>query len=113
MAIRISKLEKQKRKSGKLSDAAEIFGDKTKSPIPKTPFEKKAWIQARRFVAASTGKTAEADIPWEDVTTIYKDQLKNHKLMHDKDIQNAKIQKSLKKMPTRDSIKKRSKSLMK
>lgn len=75
-----------------------IFKDKTKSDIPKTPRQKKMWIQARRIVAAQAGKKkrgvkGEQDLTpgqWGLVTTIYKDAKKADKIPKTSDWTKAK-----------------------
>lgn len=88
-----------------LSDKDKMMAYKTMSHIPKTKKEKKMWIQARRFVAKSSNRYSEKEIPWGLVTKIYKDQLKSGNVMHDKDIEHAKVSKTVRsyKIPDKKS----------
>lgn len=87
-------------KSKKLS---ELFQNKTSSDIPKSPFEKKAWIAARRIVSAQAGKQKRGadnqDLTsgqWGLVTTIYKNALKANKIPKAEDWTKAKPSKAVK-----------------
>lgn len=86
---------KKTTKSGKLSDKAKMMADKTDSKIPKTPREKKMWIQARRLVAKKTGDYSEKDQPWGLTTTIYKKEKKANKIIRPRDIERAKVSKTV------------------
>jgi len=72
-----------------------MMADVTHSDIPKTPEEKRMWIQARRFVAKETGRYRDEDIPWGLVVKIYKNQKKSGHVMHDRDIEDAKESKTV------------------
>lgn len=71
--------------------------NKTKSKIPKTPKEKKQWIQARRIVSKESGKTSEKNMPWGLVTHIYQDEKKAGKVAKKSDVKNAKKSKTVSK----------------
>lgn len=58
----------------KMTDKEKLMSNKTTSKIPKTPRQKKMWIQARKLVAKTSGATSEKSMPWGLVTKITKDQ---------------------------------------
>lgn len=82
-------------KEDKVSKKELMMADVTHSDIPKTPEEKRMWIQARRFVAKETGRYSDKDIPWGLVVKIYKNQVKSGHVMHDKDVEHAKESKTV------------------
>lgn len=74
-----------------------LMADKTSSDIPKTPKEKKMWIQARRIATKESGAKDEKEVPWPLVTTIYKDAKKANKVPSIKDVHKAKKDKKVEK----------------
>ena len=72
-----------------------LMQDKTSSPIPRTPKEKRMWIQARRIVAKEVGAKRESEMPWELVTTIYNNAKKANKIPKMADVRDAKFSKTI------------------
>ena len=48
----------------KVTGRKALLADKTQSKIPKTPKEKKMWIQARRIATKESGAQSEKQVPW-------------------------------------------------
>lgn len=68
-----------------------IFSDYTGSKIPKTPRERRMFVQARRLEAKMTGRTGIKDQSWGLIVKIYKDELKANKIIKDKEIRKQKV----------------------
>ncbi len=83
----------------KLSDKEKILAGKyrTKSKIPKTPREREMWKRATAIAAKQSGRYSEKEIPWELVTTIYKDAKKAGKVPKKSDITKAKVSTTVRK----------------
>lgn len=69
----------------------------TKSKIPKTPKEKEMWKRATGIAVKESGKYSEKGIPWQLVTTIYKNEEKAGKVAKKKDVTKAKYSKTVAK----------------
>jgi|15BtaG_2_1085339.scaffolds.fasta_scaffold00113_14 hypothetical protein len=105
-----SKLTSKKKATAKKKIDPRLMEDKTSSKIPKTPREKKMWIRAREIAVKQSGAKSEKGVPWELVTTIYKDAKKADKIPRKSDVTYAKKDKAAESYYKPDEKKSKAKS---
>ena len=69
--------------------------NKTTSKTPKTPRQKKMWIQARKIAAKEGGTVNPKKVSWGLVTHIYENAKKANKVPKKTDVAKAKKSKAV------------------